>query len=241
MSESRFNLSTLIAAVLISVVLSVAISYSIISLKTGPPGSEGPQGEVGLTGPPGSEGPHGPQGEQGIQGIQGEEGPPGVSIVGPTGSKGDTGAMGFYSVYQPSDEYVEVPGILNGDFNEYDEHRATYWFTSGRSGITMEGDSPPARGLGQRVGGTYMSQTIVIKTNQGIAFSVKSTGARLEVHVDSFVLFYGDFRNSPEEWMTIVVPVGDIWIGVRTLYFVVLGGLEGPGVTLDNVTLVEFI
>ena len=62
MSESKLNVQTLIAAILISVVLSVAISYSVISRETGPLGPEGIQG---------------PQGEQGIQGIQGPQGVPG--------------------------------------------------------------------------------------------------------------------------------------------------------------------
>lgn len=51
MSEIKFNLPTLIAAILISVVLSVTISYSLISGQPGPEGPPGPQGEVGPTGP----------------------------------------------------------------------------------------------------------------------------------------------------------------------------------------------
>jgi len=54
MSENKFNIPTLIAAILISVVLSVAISYSIISHE--PVGPQGPIGETGPEGPPGPPG-----------------------------------------------------------------------------------------------------------------------------------------------------------------------------------------
>ena len=66
MTESKLNIQTLVFAVIVSVILSVAISYSVISRETGPPGPEGTQG---------------PQGEQGIQGIQGPQGIPGE--IGP--------------------------------------------------------------------------------------------------------------------------------------------------------------
>ncbi|MBA7678235.1 hypothetical protein ES703_86508 [subsurface metagenome] len=247
MSENKFNLPTLIAAILISVILSVAISYSVISPKTGPPGPEGPlglQGEVGLTGSQGIQGPKGERGEVGPQGEQGSQGSQGIQGIvgeigepGPQGSIGLRGPVGFYSMYHAPGEYVEIPGIINGDFSEFDGNNLVGWVTQGKSGYRDEG-----RCLYQRIGGTFMMQTVVIEKNQGFAFSVKSNGARLEVHVDGFVLFYGDFRNASEEWMRIVVPVGDLYTGIRILYFVVLNGADdGSYVVLDDVTMVEFM
>lgn len=69
MSNNGINATTLIAAVIISVVLSVGVSYVLLpgALSTegsqGPQGPPGPQGIQGLQGPPGSEGPQGPPGE----------------------------------------------------------------------------------------------------------------------------------------------------------------------------------
>ena len=140
-------------------------------------------------------------------------------------------------MYHAPGEYVEIPGIINGDFSEFDGNNLVGWVTQGKSGYRDEG-----RCLYQRIGGTFMMQTVVIEKNQGFAFSVKSNGARLEVHVDGFVLFYGDFRNASEEWMRIVVPVGDLYTGIRILYFVVLNGADdGSYVVLDDVTMVEFM
>ena len=82
MSESKLNVQTLIAAIVISVILSVSVSYMIIPSGTGELGSQGPIGE---TGPPGPQGPigetgsPGPQGETGPQGPLGPPGPPGES------------------------------------------------------------------------------------------------------------------------------------------------------------------
>ena len=105
MSESKFNLPTLITAILISVVISVAISYSIISGQPGPPGI---QGEVGLTGPPGPDGPKGEVGLTGIEGIQGEPGEPIVGPVGPQGLQGEEGSAHVCEeVQQRYDDLVE--------------------------------------------------------------------------------------------------------------------------------------
>ena len=66
MSKNGINVTTLIAAVTISVVLSVGVSYvlltSVLSME-GTQGPQGPPGQQGLQGPPGPEGPQGPQGE----------------------------------------------------------------------------------------------------------------------------------------------------------------------------------
>jgi len=67
MSESKLNVQTLIAAIVISVILSVYVSYMII-----PSGTDelGPRGLIGETGPPG------PKGEKGDTGPQGPPGEP---------------------------------------------------------------------------------------------------------------------------------------------------------------------
>ena len=73
--DEKWN--TILIAVVISVVLTTATSYLMIS-SFGKTGSQGPQGARGS------------QGEQGPQGLQGEQGPRGT-----TGPKGDTGSQGI--------------------------------------------------------------------------------------------------------------------------------------------------
>jgi len=63
MSESKLNVKTLIAAIVISVLLSVSVSYMIIPSGTGELGSQGPIGETGPPGPKGEKGDTGPKGE----------------------------------------------------------------------------------------------------------------------------------------------------------------------------------
>ena len=79
MSESRLNVQTLIAAIVISVILSVSVSYMIIPSGTGELGPQGPIGEPGPPGPKGEKGDTGPQGPQGPAGPEGPLGPPGES------------------------------------------------------------------------------------------------------------------------------------------------------------------
>jgi len=78
MSESKLNVQTLIAAIVISVILSVSVSYMIIPSRTGEIGPQGPIGETGPPGERGLQGEPGPQGEVGPLGPQGEVGPPGL-------------------------------------------------------------------------------------------------------------------------------------------------------------------
>ncbi len=94
--------------------------------------------------------------------------------------------------------------------------------------------------LGQRAGGTTMKQDIIIEENQGLAFSVKSNGARLMVFIDDLVLFDRDFTDSSEEWTRVVAPFDPLSLGNSELYFYVLHGSEGPRVWIDDITLVEF-
>ena len=93
MSNSDINTNTLLAAVIISVILSVVISYAVLPNV---PSNEGSQGR---------QGPPGPQGPAGPQGIQGEHGP-----SGPTGPQGPQGEP--YSGF-------ELPyDLINGQWNE---------------------------------------------------------------------------------------------------------------------------
>ena len=87
---------------------------------------------------------------------------------------------------------------------------------------------------------TLHSNLILIQLNQGIVFSVKSNGARLEVQLDSFVIFYGDFRSGID-WTDITVPFGNIYTGPRKLIFIALSGEDdGSMIELDNTSMVEF-
>ncbi|MBA7629911.1 hypothetical protein ES703_37418 [subsurface metagenome] len=93
MSDNKINTQTVIIAVVISVILSIGISFVISPSSQGSKGPQGlqgepgPQGARGETGPRGATGNSGPQGEKGIQGqtgsrgSQGEQGPPGESYT----------------------------------------------------------------------------------------------------------------------------------------------------------------
>lgn len=96
MSESKLNVQTLIAAIVISVILSVSVSYMIIPSGTGELGFQGPIGE---TGPPG---PKGEKGDTGLQGPQGEAGSPGTK-----GEKGDIGPQGPPGESYSYEEFLE--------------------------------------------------------------------------------------------------------------------------------------
>ena len=94
MTDNKLNVNTLIVAVIISVVLSFGLSYTLLPsmfAKEGPQGPLGPTGEQGATGPQGplglqgtqgSLGPKGDTGSQGIQGPAGPQGPPGEPYSG---------------------------------------------------------------------------------------------------------------------------------------------------------------
>jgi len=133
--------------------------------------------------------------------------------------------------YHPVGEYVEIPGIINGDFNEGNEG----WYTQGKTG-GYEG----AKQFYQRYGGTYTTQEIIIEENQGIAFMLKSNGARLEALIDGYVIYYGDYSEGTD-WIRIVVPFGNTYLGPRDLYFIICDGEDdGAYIALDNITMVEF-
>ena len=106
MSDNKINMQTVIIAVVISVILSVGISYMISPSSQEAVGPQGPPGTEGNTGPqglPGEKGDPGPQGERGSQGLTGPTGPP-----GPEGPPGES-----YS-YEEVLEYVseELEAVL---------------------------------------------------------------------------------------------------------------------------------
>ncbi len=74
------NTKGIAIAVVISVILSVMVSYVMISPRQG---EVGPQGIQGTQGVPGDWGPQGIRGLQGLQGIPGEDGSPAFSWIAP--------------------------------------------------------------------------------------------------------------------------------------------------------------
>ncbi len=232
MSESKFNLPTFIAAILISVILSVSISYYAIPGQPGPAGPQGSQGEVGLTGPQGEVGLTGPQGSPGLQGIQGIRGIRGESgEQGLQGLQGASGSVGYYMKYNPVGEYVEVPGIINGELNDGGEG----WYYQGKGGFGWD-----MAILYQHLTISFIMQSIEINQNYGLAFMVEPQGARLEIHCEGEVLFYGDFREEASDWTEVVISFGNM-VGLHDLYFYVLPGKDdGSRIALDNITMVEF-
>ncbi len=86
MSKIAITKGILIVIILVTVLISSALSasVSIIALNS--------QSSQGTTGATGEQGPPGPRGETGATGIAGETGPAGAT--GAMGAKGDTGATG---------------------------------------------------------------------------------------------------------------------------------------------------
>ncbi len=218
--NTRLNL-IIILTIIVSVSLSVTISYMLITPReglTGPPGESivGLPGEsiVGPVGPRGLEGLAGESGEQGLQGIQGLRGP-----------------VGYYMTYYPVGDYVEVPGIVNGDFTGGDEG----WYKQGKGGGGWEMVI-----LYQYPSGTFLMQSIEVNQNYGLAFMVEPHGVRLEIHYEGEVLFYGDFREEASDWIEIVISFGGL-VGRHDLYFYILPGKDdGSYIAIDDITLVEF-
>jgi hypothetical protein len=100
----------LIAAILVSSLISAAISTQ---LAVGP---QGPQGEQGIQGLTGERGPAGPQGETGATGPTGPAGPQGATgPQGAKGDKGDTGATGATGAAGPAGNATRY--VIEGFFN----------------------------------------------------------------------------------------------------------------------------
>jgi hypothetical protein len=86
-----------------------------------------------------------------------------------------------------------------------------------------------------------MKQDITIGQNQGIVFDLISNGARLEVHIDNKVMFYGNYTEGTD-WVKVVIPFGNTYTGPRSLYFRVLAGTDQTKyIGLDNISLIQFV
>lgn len=103
MSGNKLNIQTLMIAVIISVVLSMGISYIISPSTVGP---QGPTGPEGIQGPPGRTGDTGYQGETGAQGPRGERG-----LQGPTGARGPQGEEGLPGESYTYEEFLEYVSV----------------------------------------------------------------------------------------------------------------------------------
>lgn len=182
-------------------------------------GDTGPQGLKGDMGPKGDSGPQGPKGDQGSQ--------------GPQGLQGETG---FYSVYSAVGPGVDIPGIVNGDLSQDNPG-------GGKLGWLVQGTSSYSSGTISLIQkpdySTFMSQTIIVSSNQGVAIRAKGDRVRMEVELDGYVIFYGDMRGGVD-WTRIEVPFGNLYTGTRTLYIRVLPGPnDGGSLTIDDVTLIQ--
>lgn len=211
MSENKLNVQTLIAAILISVVLSVAISYSVISRETGPPGPEGTQGSQGE---PGESivGPAGPQGEIGS-----------VGSPGLPGEKGEPGAITYYSMFFPVGEYKNIIGIVEEN-----------WIKQGVGGIDRIFQCPYSTRIQQKVLiGPNQGLSFEVQPNgarlevqvEGIVFFY---GDFREIEDwKTIVISFGNCFG--------MMPID------RTVTFCTLPGTQdGSNVGLRNITLIEF-
>ncbi|MCW3990861.1 MAG: collagen-like protein [Candidatus Bathyarchaeota archaeon] len=225
--SSHIDYKGFIIAIFLSVVLSIGI------IKTVPQVQDvlrGPQGDHGLQGAQGLQGMRGESGLEGIQGSQGLQGPAGEP--GEQGLQGLRGPVGLYMTYNPVGEYVEVPGIINGDLNDGGEG----WYYQGKGGF----GSWDMAILYQHLTISFIMQSIEINQNYGLAFMVEPQGARLEIHCEGEVLFYGDFREEASDWIEVVISFGNM-VGRHDLYFYVLPGKDdGSRIAIDNITMVKF-
>ncbi|MFH2112801.1 MAG: hypothetical protein ABIJ47_16255 [Candidatus Bathyarchaeota archaeon] len=214
---------TVIVSVLISVIASTGFTLFLLQQPTIQEAFKGSQGIPGPTGATGPEGPKGVQGLPGSDGLPGVQGPPGQT--GPLGPAGLQGPTGFYSVYTTLGSASDVSSIL-----------AQSWTIEGPGGRTGETII-----LQQNSGtGSYAVRTINVAINQGVAFDMKGTGIRMEVHLDGYVLFYADLRAGVD-WTRVTVPFGNLYTGSRQLYIRVLPGPDnGRSLEFKTVSLVKF-
>jgi len=163
--------------------------------------------------------------------------------TGATGATGLQGPVGYYSVYSVAGSSVTIPGIINGDLTQTDPNapignpNKLGWVIQGHeswdnTSVTLyQGLSYPS----------YMSQLVTFGQGTGIAFDIKGSGARLEVHLDGYVVCYADFRNTTIS-SRMVIPTGPTYMGIRNLQIMVLPGPEDGGYArISNISLVQFI
>jgi hypothetical protein len=103
-------LAGLIAAILVSSVVSAVVSTQWAVGPQGPEGPQGPQGEQGIQGLTGDTGPTGPTGPAGAAGATGPQG-----AKGDKGDKGDTGATGATGPQGPAGSATRY--VIEGFFN----------------------------------------------------------------------------------------------------------------------------
>lgn len=97
----------IIAAILVSSVLSTAVSSGFTGQEQGPQGEQGVQGVAGQTGP------QGPKGDTGATGPTGSAGATGAT--GAQGAKGDKGDIGAVGPIGPAGEATRY--VIEGSFN----------------------------------------------------------------------------------------------------------------------------
>lgn len=264
---SKALASAIIAAILLSCVTAAATSTILVQQIQGPkgdtgaPGPKGDKGDTGSIGPAGSAGAQGPagvigpkgdKGDPGLTGPVGAQGPAGptgqtgatgaTGATGPQGPQGSQGPIGYYAVYSVAGPSVDIPGIFNGNLSQIDPNAQSGhpdkigWVIQGRANW----DSSSVTLVQTLNYAAYMSQTVILGQNTGIAFDVKGSGTRLEVHLDGYVAYYVDFRNTTST-IHAVVPVGPVYTGIRNLQIMVLPGPEDGGYAkISNITLVQF-
>ena len=113
----------ILIAILVSTVLSIAISSQLSVGPQGPEGAQGPKGDVG------SQGPKGDTGTTGLQGTVGTQGPKGdTGNTGPQGPQGEPG-IGFTPT-----GYISIPAsalqLYNPDYDVRISNRAYSYDTS---------------------------------------------------------------------------------------------------------------
>ena len=123
-------LAGLIAAILVSSVVSAVVSTQWAVGPQGPEGPQGPQGEQGIqgltgdTGPAGPTGPAGATGATGLQGVKGDKGDTGeTGATGPQGPAGNATRYvieGFFNVTQDGD-LVHYTNQTDGAYYYYTE------------------------------------------------------------------------------------------------------------------------
>jgi len=236
--------------------------------EVGSMGPVGPKGETGAIGPIGPQGPQGIQGETGSAGSTWYSGA--CEPSSNTGVDGDfylntqtgdiyskirnqttstwtyignlKGKTGYYSVYSTCGSYVEVEGIVNGDFTQTDPNVAQGhfnklgWINQGHSSW----DSNSVTLYPVRDYASYLGQTVSFEQNQGIAFNVQAKGVRLEVHLDGYVIFYADFRENGTTTTRLTIPTGPIYTGIRQLQIMILPApQDGSYAKISNIAMVQ--
>lgn len=207
---------------------------------TGPAGSAGAQGPTGATGPKGDKGDTGSAGLTGPSGAQGPAGPTGQT--GATGATGPQGPIGYYAAYSIAGPSIDIPGIVNGNLSQINPNaepghpNKLGWGIQGKSSW----DSSSVTLYPMLNYTSFMYQTVIFGQNTGIAFDVKGSGTRLEVHIDGYVAYYVDFRGTTST-IRAVVPTGPVYTGIRNLQIMVLPGPEDSSYArISNITMVQF-